>query len=197
MSGFRWRLLAVMALVLSVLALTGPTWAEPAPVPDSPLEQPAEEARARALFREIRCVVCQHESIADSPAGLASDLRAWVRARIAEGRTDAEIRAGLVERYGDYVLFTPPVRPATLLLWGLPFLLLLGAGTMIVLALRRRPGEAAQGTLTDTEQARVDQLLKAASFRPEDASNPPHQVPGTGPGARSGVKSDPTAIDDW
>lgn len=161
-----------------LLALAGPVMAqEPPPVPDQPLAVAAQEARAQALFNEIRCVVCQHESIADSPAGVASDMRRWVREEIAEGRTDAEVRAGLVERYGDYVLFTPPFRPGTLILWGLPFLLVVGAGGVLVWRTRRgraEPGPDAR--LSKTEEAAVADLLKAARLGPEEDSSSPHET---------------------
>jgi cytochrome c-type biogenesis protein CcmH len=98
---------------------------------------PAQEERALALDREIRCVQCQNEPIAQSTADIASDMRALVRERIAAGDSDAEIRAFFRERYGDFVLFRPPVDGRTLILWATPFLLL-GAGAWAVLSVRRR-----------------------------------------------------------
>lgn len=119
-------------------AVVSSAWAEPPPAPDRPLADPAQEARARALFGDIRCVVCQHESIADSPAGIAADLRRLVREQIAAGKTDDEIKADLIRRYGDYVLFQPPVRIGTWVLWFGPFALAAGAGAVLVWRMRRR-----------------------------------------------------------
>jgi len=137
------RAAALFAAVL-LAGATAPALAEPPPAPDRPLTDPTQEARARALFGDIRCVVCQHESIADSPAGIAADLRGLVREQIAAGKTDDEIKADLLRRYGDYVLFQPPLRIGTWLLWFGPFALAAGAGVVLVLRARRRSaGEAA------------------------------------------------------
>ena len=104
---------------------------------DDALPDPAEEARARALFRELRCVVCQGQSIDESNAPLAEDLRGIVREMIAEGQSDEQIKDFLVERYGVFVLMQPPVRGDTYLLWFGPALLLfIGAG-FIFLTVRR------------------------------------------------------------
>lgn len=169
------RRLLILALMLG---LAGPALAqEPPATPDRPLANAEQEARAQALFEDVRCVVCQHESIADSPAGVASDMRRWVRDRIAEGQTDAEVRDGLVARYGDYVLFTPPVRPGTLLLWGLPLVLVLGgAGVLVWFARRRSDRVETEVDLTAAERTRVDNLLKAARTGPEDDATSPSKA---------------------
>lgn len=105
------------------------------------LADPAQEARARALESEIRCVQCQNEPISQSTADIAIDMRGLVRERIAAGDSDDQIRAFFRERYGDFVLFRPPWDARTWLLWAAPFLLL-GAGLLAVLgAWRRAPGE--------------------------------------------------------
>ena len=128
------RRLLILAMMLG---LAGPALAqEPPATPDRPLANREQEARAQALFEDIRCVVCQHESIADSPAGVAGDMRRLIREEIAAGADDAAVRADLVRRFGDYVLFRPPVRPGTWLLWFGPFALVLLAGG--VLLARRR-----------------------------------------------------------
>jgi len=93
-------------------------------VDEKPLEDPAKEAIARALMKEIRCLVCQNQSIEDSNADLAKDLRALVRERVALGDAPENVRAYLVDRYGDWVLLEPPVNQMTLLLWASPFLFL-------------------------------------------------------------------------
>lgn len=100
------------------------------------LADPAQEARARALESEIRCVQCQNEPISQSTADIAIDMRGLVRERIAAGDSDDQIRAFFRERYGDFVLFRPPWDARTWLLWAAPFLLL-GAGLLAVLGLRR------------------------------------------------------------
>lgn len=100
---------------------------------DEPLSDPAQEARAKALFATIRCVVCQSEPIADSPAQIAGDLRRAIREEIAAGKSDAEITELLVSRYGDYILMQPPLKAATTLLWFGPLIVL---GLAICLAYR-------------------------------------------------------------
>lgn len=115
-----------------------------APAPgayDESLPDPAQEARARALYRELRCVVCQGQSIDDSNAPLAADLRALVREQIVQGDSDDEIKDFMVARYGAFVLLRPPLRGDTYALWFAPFvLLLIGAGAvgLIVVRARRR-----------------------------------------------------------
>jgi cytochrome c-type biogenesis protein CcmH len=122
-------------LILLALALTSPALADstlpPSPWANRQLPDPRQEARARALMEELRCLVCQGQSIADSDAELAGDMRALVRERIAAGDNPATIRAWLIERYGAWVSFKPPVEPLTWPLWAAP-ILLLAAGAWIV-----------------------------------------------------------------
>jgi cytochrome c-type biogenesis protein CcmH len=101
-------------------------------------EDPAEQARYEQLIRDLRCLVCQNESIADSNAPLASDLRREVHDLIAKGRSDAEIRTFLTDRYGDFVLYRPPLRPRTWLLWSAPVLFLLGGLGLVGVIVARR-----------------------------------------------------------
>ena len=114
------------------------------PAPES-LPDPAQEARARALQKEFRCLVCQGESIDESGAPLAADLRRLIREHIAKGESDAEIEHYLVARYGDFILMNPPFQADTYALWAAPFAVLLlagGLGTLVVLrARRRKPAE--------------------------------------------------------
>ena len=145
----------VLAIALAAFGLVA---AEPAPTPDRPLADAAQEARAQALFEGIRCVVCQHEAIADSPAGVASDMRRLVREEIAAGRSDTQIRAGLVERYGDYVLFKPPVRIGTWLLWFGPFVLVSAAG-LALLARGRKRAPVETAPLSADEEKRLAERL--------------------------------------
>lgn len=150
--------------------------AEPPAAPDRPLANPAQEARARVLFEDIRCVVCQHEAIADSPAGVAGDMRAWVREQVAAGRTDQQIRDELVRRYGDYVLFTPPFRAETLLLWLVPFLIAGGAAGGLAIWARRRPPPEAE-PLSPEEAARLAEFTAAARNRRDPAAPSPQVEP--------------------
>ena len=100
-------------------------------------EDPVVEQRLIAISEEMRCLVCQNESLAGSRAELAQDLRRELRELIREGRSDEDIKQFMVSRYGDFVLYRPPVRPSTWLLWGGPFVLLIGALALFVRYLRR------------------------------------------------------------
>jgi cytochrome c-type biogenesis protein CcmH len=128
--------------------------------PDEILDDPALEARARALSQVVRCVVCQNESIDSSSAGIAKDLRLLIRERLLAGDTDQQILDFLVARYGSFVLLEPPVEPATWLLWAAPPLVLVLGGIGIVLLLRRRRALAPPAELTAAERARLDDLLR-------------------------------------
>lgn len=99
--------------------------------PADRLKNPAEEARARALFQQLRCVVCQNESIDDSEADLAQDLRRIVRTQIARGRSDDQVRAFLVQRYGQFILLKPPLTPGNATLWLTPLVLVLAGGAYV------------------------------------------------------------------
>ena len=146
-----------MIRLLMVLLLLAPGLAG-AVEPGERLADPALEARARAISATLRCLVCQNESIDDSNADLARDIRVLLRERLVAGDSDAAARQFLVDRYGDFVLLKPPLEAATLLLWFGPALVLLAGGAGLALALRRRP--AAPPPLTEAERARVAQLLK-------------------------------------
>ena len=132
--------------------------------PDEMLADPALEQRARALSKQLRCLVCQNQSIDDSNADLADDLRRLVRERLVAGDSDQEIIDFLTARYGDFVLLRPPVEPAT---WGLWFgpaaLLLLGAGGVAIHLRRRRRAEPE--ALSAAERAHLDALLQASEAR--------------------------------
>ena len=128
--------------------------------PDEMLKDPALEARARALSADIRCLVCQNQSIDDSDASLARDLRLLVREQIKQGRSDGEIRDFLVERYGAFVLLDPPLQGSTLLLWAGPAIVLLAGAAGLAIYFRNRRRSAPDGeTLSDDERARVERLL--------------------------------------
>ena len=134
--------------------------------PDEMMADPAKEARARDLSRELRCMVCQNQSIDDSDAPLARDLRLLVRERIASGDSDSQVIDFLVARYGEFVLLKPRFSPHTLLLWLLPPLALAGGRLALWLYSRRRSkGEGAADPsplhLTEEEEARLERLLAA------------------------------------
>ncbi len=119
---------------------------------------PNDEARAQGLFAEVRCVVCQSESIADSDAEIAADMRRDIRAQIAAGTSDADIRKHLYARYGDYVLFRPRVSKANMALWALPpLIVLLGAGGLFMMVKKRRDSDAYE--LSGDEQKKLRELL--------------------------------------
>jgi len=170
-AGMSGRMVVLWLTVLSLLA--SPAFgAEPAAAPDRPLPDAAQEARAQTLFKDVRCVVCQHESIADSPAGIAGDMRQRIREEIASGDTDAAVREDLVKLYGDYILFTPPVREGTWLLWFGPLVLvLLGAAALIAFS-RRKPVESTP--LSPDEERRLADLLQSETVRPDPAASAPH-----------------------
>lgn len=156
---FRSTLVAAWLL----LAVSSLAWLPAAAVePSEMLKDPALEARARDISRGLRCVVCQNESIDESNADLAHDLRVLVRERLVAGDSDAQVVQYIVDRYGDFVLLRPPVKPATYLLWASPAILLLIAAATIAIYLRRhRVAPTAPPPLTPEEQARVTALLKA------------------------------------
>lgn len=160
------RLPALVAALVAALVVVLPLAAH-AVQPDEMMRDPAQEARARALSREIRCMVCQNQSIDDSDAPLARDLRLLVRERIAEGDSDAAVRDFLVARYGNFVLLKPPFELHTLLLWLLPPLVLIGGGLALWRRGRARTRAAQIAAdrpppLTPEEQARLATLLAAA-----------------------------------
>jgi cytochrome c-type biogenesis protein CcmH len=149
-------------LVLAILALGAVAGPALAVLPEEQLADPVLEARARKLSQELRCVVCQNQTIDDSDAPLAADLRGLLRERLEAGDTDAQARAYLVERYGDFVLLKPPIRPGTSILWFGPLALLLAGGVGVVFYWR---GRSAAPTLSPApldadEQRRLDDLIK-------------------------------------
>ena len=144
-------LLFSLAVVAPALALVDPS---------ERLADPAQEERARNISKDLRCLVCQNQSIDDSDAELAGDLRRVVRERIAAGDTDEEVYDYVVDRYGEFVLMTPRFEPATWALWlGPVFFLLAGAGVAF-LVLRRHRARSGEPELTPEEAARVAALMK-------------------------------------
>ena len=136
------------------------------------LKDPVLEARARTISRDLRCLVCQNQSIDESNADLAHDLRLIVRERLAAGDSDDQVRAYLVARYGDFVLLDPPFKAKTLLLWcGPAVLLLLGAGGIYAL-LRRRPAGAPELPLSEAERSRLAELMAENAEAPAGGREP-------------------------
>ena len=159
------RLLAAPLAALLLAASLNLHAAEATPM----AEDPVVEARMIAISEELRCLVCQNESLAASHAELAEDLRREVRKLIRDGKSDAEIREYLVARYGDFVLYRPPVKPTTWLLWFGPFALLAGGAIGLVAYLRRRAGRIAPAELSAEQRAAARALLAdAAPQRPKN-----------------------------
>ena len=148
-----WR--SVLAALLLALAVAAPACAIE---PQEQLTDPALEARARTLGQELRCLVCQNESIDDSNADLARDLRTIVRERLTAGDSDQQVLGFVTARYGDYVLLRPPVRGGTLVLWFGPVVLLVAAIIAMTLR-RRRRAKAELAPLSSEEDRRLARLL--------------------------------------
>jgi len=127
--------------------------------PDEVLADPALETRARAISAELRCMVCQNQSIDDSNAELAKDLRVLVRERIVAGDSDRQVLDYIVSRYGEFVLLKPPFAMNTILLWGMPVLLLLVGGAVVFRQAARRRQVTASAPLTAEEQRELDVIL--------------------------------------
>ena len=143
----------VLLLLALLLPLAGPALAVQ---PDEVMKDPALETRARALSSELRCLVCQNESIDDSEAPLARDIRVLIRERIGKGESNDSVRDYLVSRYGDFILLKPPFKPETLLLWLSP-VLTLGLGVTAAYYARRR-APSATPRLSEEEEARLAAL---------------------------------------
>jgi cytochrome c-type biogenesis protein CcmH len=147
-----------LLLALMVLALTLP--AALAVQPDEVLKDPALEQRARAISSGLRCLVCQNQSIDDSNAPLARDLRLLVRERLTAGDSDKAVVDFVVARYGDFVLLRPPFNAHTILLWAAPFLILLGGAAFVWRRRKALPVPQPNARLTEEERQRLDRLLQ-------------------------------------
>ena len=141
-------------------ALAGVICIAAASDPAERLPDPAQEARARAIFKDVRCLVCQNESIDDSEAELAHDLRQVVREQVRLGRSDAQIKRFLTDRYGEFVLMTPAFSWVNLALWAGPFLVVILGGGLLVVRLRNRSADA---ELSAEEADRVRRLSQSDS----------------------------------
>jgi len=143
-------LLTVFFLTTEVLAL------EPGEI----LNDPALEARARSISKNLRCLVCQNQSIDDSDAALAKDLRIMVRNQIVSGKSNEQIISDIVARYGDFVLLKPPINQKTLILWFSPVLILLAGGMSLYIYFRKRKSAAAETLLSDVEKEKLAEIWK-------------------------------------
>ena len=151
----RWASMAALALCL--------TWGSMAALAkEAPptAQDPVVEARMVQISEELRCLVCQNESLASSHAELAGDLREEVRALVRQQKSDAEIKDYLVNRYGDFVLYRPAIKPMTWVLWFGPFALLVLAAALLVMYLRQRQDRTPEPALSEAERQRAEQLLK-------------------------------------
>jgi cytochrome c-type biogenesis protein CcmH len=147
----------LLLVALTALSFSLPLHAKEA----APLaEDPAVEQRLTNIAEELRCLVCQNESLAGSRADLAQDLRREVRTLIKDGKTDQEVKDFLVSRYGDFVLYRPQVKPTTYVLWGGPFVLLIIGIAALVNYLRRRSRQVVDTPLSAEERQRAESLLK-------------------------------------
>ena len=145
-----------LLLAFALLLMAAPAFAVN---PDEVLADPALEARARTLSAELRCMVCQNQSIDDSNADLAKDLRLLVRERIADGDSDEAVLNYIVSRYGEFVLLKPRIGMKTVLLWGAPVLLVTLGGLSLLVFARNRAGKPTGSKLTADEQAKLSELL--------------------------------------
>jgi len=148
----------VFLIAICVFSLGNAFAKDAAPLADDPVT----EQRLISISEEMRCLVCQNESLAGSRSDLANDLRREIRILIKEGKSDDQIRSFMVERYGDFVLYRPPVKPVTWLLWIGPFVIL-GLGISgLLMYLRRRNRSVPDVTLTDADNQKIDALLSAS-----------------------------------
>jgi cytochrome c-type biogenesis protein CcmH len=143
----------LIALMLCLSATAGAEEAKPL------TDDPVLEQRMIKLSEDLRCLVCQNESLAGSRADLAQDLRREIREQMRAGKSDAQVIDYLTQRYGDFVLYKPPVKPVTWLLWFGPFVLLIGATWGFIAFLKRRGAKAEDESLPEAERQRVEALL--------------------------------------
>ncbi|MEY3223992.1 MAG: hypothetical protein RL565_182 [Pseudomonadota bacterium] len=149
-------LLLILSTIVLSCAINFASAKDAAPLADDPVT----EQRLIAISEEMRCLVCQNESLAGSRSDLANDLRREIRVLIVEGKTDEQIRNFMVERYGDFVLYRPPVKPITWLLWIGPFIILLAGIIGLMIYLRRRNQSVPSTTLSAEDNRRIDALLQ-------------------------------------
>ena len=152
----RLRLLALLLLFLLPSMVSAQVV-----VPDEPSDDPAVERRLAQLSHELRCLQCQNQTLAESPSSIAADLRREIRTQIKAGKSDQEIVAFLTQRYGDFILYRPRVKPITYLLWFGPFILLLGGLIVLFGYIRKRRDAIAEKPLTAEERRRAEEMLRS------------------------------------
>ncbi|MFV2057409.1 MAG: cytochrome c-type biogenesis protein CcmH [Thiohalomonadales bacterium] len=151
------RLLVVMLTVVALLILSNATVFAKEATPMA--EDPIMEKRVNEISSELRCLVCQNQTIADSHAELAVDLKNQVRTMVKEGKTQEDIVAYMVKRYGDFVLYRPPVKPETYILWAGPFILLIGGVILLMINLKKRRELIEDSPISDDEAGKLDNIL--------------------------------------
>ncbi|MDI3515067.1 MAG: cytochrome c-type biosis protein CcmH [Rhodocyclaceae bacterium] len=171
------RRAALTGAVVASVALGGPAWADTAPadpaLAPTVAANPALEADTMELAHKLRCLVCQNQSIAESNAPLAVDLRNQVREQLAAGKTKDDVIDYLVDRYGDFVLYEPPFKAVTVLLWLGPVVLLVGGAAWLAFRLRRRREEAAaERGLSAADRARARALLEGGAAGAAQSESP-------------------------
>lgn len=155
--GMLFAAMLKFALLLALVLVLAPGWAkEAAPV----AEDPEIEKRMLDLTEDLRCLVCQNESLAGSRADFANDLRREIREQMKADKSDKEIVDFLVARYGEFVLYNPPVKPTTVFLWFGPFILLLGGAVVLVVYLKRRRRQIEEPMLSEQQRKQAEALLK-------------------------------------
>jgi cytochrome c-type biogenesis protein CcmH len=154
-----YKILGVLGVCAAILFFSGMPQSASAAKLDG-IDLPEQyESRYKALIDQLRCLVCQNETLADSDADLAADLRREIREKMVQGQSDKQITEFLVDRYGDFVLYNPPVKPTTLMLWYGPFALL-ALGVLIAVITIRRRGRRAPTSLDDEQHRQVQALLR-------------------------------------
>ena len=148
---------------LLLVLLAGAAWSAIAKDAQPLAEDPKLEERVMAVSRELRCLVCQNETLADSRADLAVDLRNQIREQMKAGKSDKEVIAFVTARYGDFVLYRPPIRPTTYLLWFGPFILLIAGLILLFRYVRQRRELIVEAPLTPSERRRAEDLLQTES----------------------------------
>ena len=159
---FSWKHLRIWGLIFVIVGVLFSSFLLVIAKEAQPNEDPQIEQRMKTLTEQLRCLVCQNETLADSRADLAEDLRKIIREQMKAGKSDKEIIAFLTERYGDYVLYKPPVKLTTYLLWFGPFLLLVGGTVVLFRYVRTRREMIQEPPLTADERRRADEILRNA-----------------------------------